>query len=134
MNRFYPAAAMMLLAACGEPPAPAAPAPAPALVRAPASSPVRAEPALAPVEVSVPHLQDAAKPDPNSVLAKKVLRALEEEGKVHAAAIDVTVSGGVVTLWGTAASADERTRAARIAYRVIGVTTVQNRIAVVSGS
>ncbi len=122
---------LLALAACGEP---QAPAPAPKARPALSVAPAKAQPALAPVEVSVPHIQDAPRADPNRALALRVMRALEEEGKVHAAAIDVTVAGGVVTLWGTAATADERARAARIAHRVIGVTTVQNRIAVVSGS
>jgi hypothetical protein len=107
------------------PPAPKAVTTAPAVtVATPAPVPEpKAEPA--PPEV---------KPDPNKELAKRVMRALEDEAKIHAAAIDVTASGGVVTLWGTAGSQDERQRAARIAYRVIGVTAVENKLAIASGS
>ena len=93
-------------------------------------------------EASVPHLilmpsgaeAKRLEPGANAALARRVQRALEEEARIHAAAIDVTAQGGMVTLWGTATSPDERQRAARIAYRVIGVTGVENRIAVVNGS
>lgn len=101
---------------------PPAPAAAPALAAITAARAPKAEPAPEP------------KPDPNKELAKRVMRALEDEGKIHAAAIDVTASGGVVTLWGTAGSQDERQRASRVAYRVIGVTAVENKLAIASGS
>jgi hypothetical protein len=115
--------------------APDAPPPPPAAVTAAPAAPeaqaVAAAPAPAPRAEPAP---PEAKPDPNKELAKRVMRALEDEAKVHAAAIDVTASGGVVTLWGTAGSQDERQRAARIAYRVIGVTAVENKLAIASGS
>lgn len=106
--------------------APDAPPPAPQSV-------VKAAPvAAAPAPKAEPAPEP--KPDPNKELAKRVMRALEDEGKIHAAAIDVTASGGVVTLWGTAGSQDERQRASRVAYRVIGVTAVENKLAIASGS
>jgi osmotically-inducible protein OsmY len=77
---------------------------------------------------------EAPKPGPDKELAERVKRALEKEAKIQAAGIDVTASGGTVTLWGTAASTDERTSAARAAYRVQGVTMVDNKLAVVKGS
>ena len=100
------------------------------------SSTVTAQP-LPDAPVSVPHIQREAateKPDPNRELARRVQRALEDEARIHAAAIDVTEKGGVVTLWGTAASPDERQRASRVAYRVNGVTAVNNKLAISSGS
>jgi hypothetical protein len=124
------------LAACGDQPAPKAEV-------KPASQPVAPVPAAtpAPAAVTAPAVtavaaakDEASKPDPNKELAERVKRALEAEAKIQAAGIDVTVSGGTVTLWGTAASADERTRAARAAYRVPGVTMVDNKLAVVKGS
>ena len=116
----------LALAACGNDPAPkpqakAEPAPAPA-VAAPAAAPA---PAPAP---------QAEKPDPNKDLAQRVKRALEDESHIQAAAIDVTAADGKVTLWGTAASGDEKNRATRAAYRVQGVTNVENKLAVVKGS
>jgi hypothetical protein len=129
MNRHLSAAIAMsfLAASCGEPPArqqvqeveakPVAAAPAPALVRMPVARPA-----------------EVLKHDPNQALAERVKQALEGEAKVHAAAIDVTAAAGVVTLWGTADSDDERIRAGRVAYRVQGVNTVNNRLAIVKGS
>jgi hypothetical protein len=124
--------AALSLAACGDQPAPkpemkpAAQPAAPVATPAPAAAPAPAP--AAPVK------EEAAKPDPNKELAGRVKRALEAEAKIQAAGIDVTASGGTVTLWGTASSTDERTRAARAAYRVPGVTMVDNKLAVVKGS
>jgi hyperosmotically inducible periplasmic protein len=115
----------LLLAACGEDPAPPA-APQPA--EPPASSATEA-PAAAPAAQA-----PAPAPDPDKALAGQVMQALEGESKVHAAAIDVTAAEGKVTLWGTAASEEERERAARAAARVDGVKSVDNRLAVVRGS
>jgi osmotically-inducible protein OsmY len=74
------------------------------------------------------------KPDPNKELAARVKRALEGEAKIQAAAIDVTAVDGKVTLWGTAATDAERNRAARVAAKIEGVTSVENKLAVVKGS
>ncbi|HEY9530114.1 MAG TPA: BON domain-containing protein, partial [Burkholderiales bacterium] len=76
----------------------------------------------------------APKPDPNAELAKRVRQALESEAKIQAAAIDVTAADGNVTLWGTASSAGERSRAAQVAGKVQGVKAVENKISVVRGS
>lgn len=116
----------LALAACGETPAPKPQAKVEAVPVAPV---VAAAPAPAPA----PAPQEE-KADPNKDLAKRVKQALEGESKIQAAAIDVTAADGKVTLWGTAASVDERNRAARAAYRVQGVTGVENKLAVVKGS
>src|SRR3954467_4996157 len=105
-------------------PKPAAPAPA-------AAPPVTAAPAPAPAPITK---APEPAPDPNKELAARVKRALEGEAKIQAAGIDVTASDGKVTLWGTAATAGERTRAARAAGKVDGVKSVENKIAVVKGS
>jgi len=114
------------LAACGdEAPKPAAKPIPEAPVAKPAPPPTPAPEAKAP---------EAPKPDPNKELAAKVKRALEGEAKIHAQGIDVTASDGKVTLWGTAATAAERKRAATAASKVEGVTSVENKLAVVKGS
>jgi hypothetical protein len=77
---------------------------------------------------------EAQKPDPNKELAARVKQALEGEAKIQAAEIDVTAASGKVTLWGTAATAAERERAARVASKVDGVASVDNQIKVVKGS
>ena len=78
--------------------------------------------------------KEAPKLDANEVLAARVKLALEKREKILAAAIDVTAADGTITLWGTAASAAERSRAAKLASSVEGVKSVENRIAVVKGS
>ncbi len=123
MTRMISFALVLGLAACGEstpPPKPAAPAPAPqAAAPAPKAQEVKPE---------------APKPDPNRELARRVKQALEGDGKVQAAAIDVTAQEGRVSLWGTAASAAERNRAGQIASKVEGVASVDNQLKVVKGS
>jgi hyperosmotically inducible periplasmic protein len=121
MSRIFPAALLFVLAGCGDPAPPTLkPAPPP-----PVAAPAPAAEAKAP---------EAPKPDPNKELAARVKHALEDEAKIQAAGIDVTSSDGVVTLWGTTTSDDERTRAARVAGKVEGVKSVDNKLAVVRGS
>jgi hyperosmotically inducible periplasmic protein len=125
------AVSALALAACSDTPAPkpaAKPAPPP-VAEAP---PPAAVPAPAPTPIT--KAPEAPKPDPNKELAERVKRALEGEAKIQAAGIDVTAADGTVTLWGTAATAAERERAARAAGKIDGVKSVQNKIAVVKGS
>jgi len=74
------------------------------------------------------------KPDPNKELAARVKRALMDDSKIQGAGIDVTAANGTVTLWGTAATQSERTRAGATAAKVDGVKTVENKMAIVKGS
>ena len=125
MKSAVAAVLMLLLAACGD-------APAPKVEQKPME--VKSEPiALEAPKAEAPKAE-APKPDPNKALAQRVKRALESEAKVEAAGIDVTASAGAVTLWGTAATDAERRRAAQVAAKVEGVKSVDNRIAVVKGS
>ena len=65
----------------------------------------------------------------------RVKKALDEQKpKILGAGIDVTASGGAITLWGTAASNDERSRAGRVAAKVEGVKSLENKLEIVSGS
>jgi hyperosmotically inducible protein len=128
MKRQLALCALAALAACGDnapPPKPAAQTPPPQ-----AAAPAPAATAPAP-EAKAP---EAPKPDPNKELAQRVKQALEGDAKVQAAAIDVTAKDGRVSLWGTAATAGERNRAADIASKVQGVASVDNQIKVVKGS
>jgi pyruvate/2-oxoglutarate dehydrogenase complex dihydrolipoamide acyltransferase (E2) component len=113
---------IVYLSACGETPPPPKPAAPPPQAAAPAP---KAPEAKAP---------EAPKPDPNKELARKVKQALEGDGKIKAEAIDVTAKEGRVSLWGTAATGRERTRAGDIAKKVEGVASVDNQIKVVKGS
>jgi hyperosmotically inducible periplasmic protein len=128
MKKLLAICAVGALAGCGDdapPPKPAAQTPPP---QAAAPAPAATTPAP---EAKAP---EAPKPDPNKELAQRVKQALESDGKVQAAAIDVTAKDGRVSLWGTAASPGERTRAADIASKVQGVASVDNQIKVVKGS
>ena len=118
----------LFLAACGESTPPATPTPA----ATPAPSPQAEAPK--PIEPKPEAKAEAPKPDPNKELAQRVKQALEGEAKIQAAAIDVTAKEGRVTLWGTAATAAERNRAAQVASKVEGVSGVDNQIKVVKGS
>ena len=125
MTRLLVSALLLALAACSDdPPPPAKPA-APAAPTPQAETPKPAAEAKAP---------EAPKPDPNKELAQRVKQALEGEAKVQAAAIDVTAAEGRVTLWGTTATAGERTRAGQVASKVDGVKSVDNQLKVVKGS
>jgi hypothetical protein len=125
MKELLIAFAVLALAACGE-----TPAPKPAAE--PAPPPQAAAPEPKAPEAKAP---EAPKPDPNKELARRVKQALESDGKVQAGAIDVTAAdGGRVSLWGTAATPGERTRAGDIAKKVDGVASVDNQIKVVKGS
>jgi hyperosmotically inducible protein len=126
MTRILAVASILALAACGDSPAPAKPASEP-----PPPAPLaKAQETKAP-EAKAP---EAPKPDPNKELAQRVKQALEGDAKIQAAAIDVTARDGRVSLWGTAATADERSRAAQIAAKVDGVASVDNQLKVVKGS
>jgi hyperosmotically inducible periplasmic protein len=97
----------------------------------------KAEAAVPPANTAAPApvaKAEEPKPDPNKELAQRVKRALESDRKIPAAAIDVTAADGKVTLWGTAASAAERSLAAQAAAKVDGVKGVDNQIKVVKGS
>ena len=125
MPRTIAAILLLALAACSEP-APPPPAPAPE-----AKPSAEAPPQAPATEAKAP---EAPKADPNAELAQRVKQALESEAKIQAAAIDVTAAEGNVTLWGTAGTDGERSRAAQVAGKVQGVKAVENKIAVVRGS
>ena len=125
MKRILAIALILGLAACGDSTPPAKPA------AQPASPPPQAK---AP-ETKAPEAKaEAPKPDPNKELSQRVKQALEGDGKIQAAAIDVTAKDGRVSLWGTTATDGDRSRAAQIAAKVTGVASVDNQIKVVKGS
>jgi hypothetical protein len=125
MKRFLLAlVAAFALPGCGDEPPPKPPVAKP--------PPPAAQPAAPKPEVKAP--APVVAPDPNKELAARVKHALESEAKIQASGIDVSADGGKVTLWGTAASAGERNRAARAAAKVEGVKSVENKLAVVKGS
>jgi hyperosmotically inducible protein len=126
MKRLLASTLFLALAACGD----STPPPKPVAQPTPPPQQTPAPQAKAP-EAKAP---EAPKPDPNKELAQRVKQALEGDGKIQAAAIDVTAKDGRVSLWGTAPTAGERSRAAQIAGKVDGVASVDNQIKVVKGS
>jgi hyperosmotically inducible protein len=91
-----------------------------------------------PIQAAIAKPQLEAPPpsavDPNNELALRVRRAFEQTGKIDAAGIDITAADGAVTLFGTAATKEERERAGKVAEKVDGVKSVQNKLVVVRGS
>ncbi|HZQ74076.1 MAG TPA: BON domain-containing protein [Burkholderiales bacterium] len=129
MRKHLALLAALALCACGEsapPPKPAPPKPA-----APAQPAPPPKPAAAPAPT--PAVEKPPTENPNTQLAARVKQALES-ASVQAAGVDVTAANGTVTLFGTVPSNEEKSRAARIAGKVPGVTSVDNRIVVVRGS
>ena len=126
MIRILALASILAIAACGD----STPPPKPVV------QPVtpQAQVAEAPKAPEAPKTPEAPKADPNKELAQRVKQAIDSDGKVQPGAIDVTAKDGRVSLWGTAASAGERNRAAQIAAKVDGVASVDNQIKIVKGS
>ena len=121
MKKLFAAAAILALAACGE----EAPKPAPQV------APVTPAPQVVPAPKPEAKAPEAPTPDPNKELAARVKRALEDANLIG---IDPSASSGKVTLFGTTPTDAERKRAASIATKVEGVTSVDNQIKVVKGS
>ena len=126
----------LLLAGCGEesppPPKPQAAAPAPAAPQPAPQAQAAPAPALAPATAPARAQED--KPDPDKALAAKVRDALRAALGSLADGIDVTASGGKVTLWGTVPEVGKRRQAVRAATGVAGVKSVKDNMAVVAGS
>lgn len=127
------AAGALALAACGEESAPTSPTTKSAPVAAQKSAPpaARSAPAPGPAAATGAATQ---KPDPNRALSARVKKALEADPQVNGQGIDVSASGGAITLWGTVADEGERRTASRIPGAVEGVKSVENRLVVVKGS
>jgi hyperosmotically inducible protein len=69
----------------------------------------------------------------DATLAALVKSALIAEPGLKALSIDVETTGGVVTLRGTADSANDGEKAVRVASQVRGVKAVENKMMVVKG-
>ncbi|MDH3286325.1 MAG: BON domain-containing protein [Betaproteobacteria bacterium] len=114
---------MLGLAACGDKPAPE-----------PAAKPIppvtQEEPKKDEMKMAEP--QTPAGADAN--IAAKVKDALGADGGINVHRIDVNAESGIVTLYGTADTSDQRAKAAQIAAGVAGVKSVENKLAIVAGS
>ena len=78
-------------------------------------------------------LSEAGKAIDDATVTTKVKSALVTEPDLKARDIDVETTNGVVTLQGTADSAENRQKAAQVASNIEGVKAVKNQI-VVRGS
>jgi osmotically-inducible protein OsmY len=87
-------------------------------------------PSVAPKAVAPP----SPTVDENAALATRVVAALRRDPAVGVLGIDVVGAEGVVTLFGTAPTAADRERAARVAAGVDGVRSVMNQLVIVAGS
>ena len=78
----------------------------------------------------------AGTPNPvdDKTLATRVRAALMASPALNAVTIDVAASRGVVTLFGTTNTATRRDLAGYLALKVEGVSSVRNRIVVISSS
>ena len=117
-----------VLAACGDdppPPKPVAKAPAPAA--APAAPAPDAK-----TDVVKPAADARAGADRS--LAARVKEALLADKSLNAHGIEVDAKDGVVTLFGTVANKARREQAAKVAARVDGARSVDNKLVVVAGS
>ncbi len=77
---------------------------------------------------------EAARAAADKELAGRVKAALVAERNLNAHGIDVTAKDGAVTLYGTAETRMRRDMAEKIAARVEGVKSVENKLAIVAGS
>ena len=118
------AAASLVLAACdfAEPPKPAA-----------VTEPVKPmaqelKPAPPPEPVAAPQ------PSADELLAGRVKKALRDSRAVPGQGVDATVDGGVVTLYGTVPSREDRSQVGDFVAGIGGVKSVVNKLIVVRGS
>jgi osmotically-inducible protein OsmY len=76
----------------------------------------------------------APKVDEHAALAARVVAALRRDPAVGGLGIDVVSADGAVTLFGTAPTAGDREKAAKVAAGVDGVRSVLNNLVIVAGS
>jgi hyperosmotically inducible protein len=76
----------------------------------------------------------AARAAADKELAGRVKTALLAERSINAHGIDVVAKDGAVTLYGTAETRMRREMAEKVASRIEGVRSVENKLAIVAGS
>jgi hyperosmotically inducible protein len=114
-----------------------------------AAETTRAASVIAAAQLATPNASSAAVPAPaapaaaasaqpleqddDALITAKVTTGLAIDRTLRSSHIEVATRGGVVTLKGPAPSAAARARAEEIARNVQGVTSVENRLRVVTG-
>lgn len=121
----------LALAACEEKPSADNAAP-PAVAVAPQT----VQPITPKIETPKPadKAPESAQAKEDAALADKVKSALGADPALRASTVDVGVSSGVVTLFGTADTRAHRDKAAQLAANVPGVKSVKNQMVIVAGS
>lgn len=109
-----------------------APPPTPRPKVAPPAAPAAPRADAAPAPVAKPAAPAANTADRS--LAARVKDALLAEKALNAHGIEVDARDGVVTLFGTVENKARREQAAKIAARVEGARSVENKLVVVAGS
>jgi osmotically-inducible protein OsmY len=121
----------LALAACEDKPSAGTPVPvavAPQVVQ-------QVQPKIEPPKpAETPKTPEAIQAGEDSALAEKVKSALGADPALRSSTVDVGVSGGVVTLFGTSDTRAHRDKAAQLAANVPGVKSVKNQMVIVAGS
>lgn len=89
---------------------------------------------MAKAETAKQQAAEAVRAASDKELAGRVKAALAAERNLNAHGIDVVARNGAVTLYGTAETRMRRDMAEKIAARVEGVKSVDNKLAIVAGS
>jgi osmotically-inducible protein OsmY len=134
MPSIYPVMLSVLglaLAACEDKPSGANVAPPAAAV-----APQTVQPVTPKIEApkAAEKTPESAQAEADAALADKVKAALGADRALKGSTVDVGVSGGVVTLFGTADTRAHRDRAAQLVANVPGVKSVKNQMVIVAGS
>lgn len=81
-----------------------------------------------------PQPPSAPRPSADELLAERVRKALRDSRAVPGQGVDAAVDAGVVTLYGTVSSREERGEVGAFVAGIGGVKSVVNKLVVVQGS
>jgi len=117
-----PVLGAFILAGCDKPESKVSAPPPPPAVQAPIAAAKAVEPPPAP------------QPSASELLAARIKALLRDAKGLEAQGVDVKVADGVVTLYGTAPTPEERQRIAALVAKLDGVRSVVNNLVVIRGS
>ncbi len=117
-----PVLGAFFLAACDKPESKLSAPPPPPAVQAPVAAAKAVEPPPAP------------QPSASELLAARIKALLRDAKGLEAQGVDVKVADGVVTLYGTAPTTEDRRRIAALVTKLDGVRSVVNNLVVIRGS
>jgi hypothetical protein len=117
-----PVLGAFFLAGCDKPESKVSAPPPPPAVQAPIAAAKAVEPPPAP------------QPSASELLAARIKALLRDAKGLEAQGVDVKVADGVVTLYGTAPTPEDRQRIAALVAKLDGVRSVVNNLVVIRGS